>query len=401
MKTSLCFSLAVVCALVSTTALAANRATPRDMPAVHADQIALQGLLEHAGTPATKFHALSAGVTASATASTFGGTNGPYANPFRAYPPSCVADPLPSTPSGPTVSQNIDLAAYVPAVQGYVREAVTATLWRVPCSSSATAQSVTFMRIQRSAANDGRIDQYILFPAVRVQQGDIKFDDTNSDSLVRIATEPNTVLSAAGADAAMINSTTYVLENFAIDGRTAFDFNQPFQLRLDNYFTTGTRQYIFSMPAYNPTTSSYPDAFQPLPINGYMTSDYYDMAHSGEGAVVQVFEVPQAGQYQLQLSWFTYGPDGRPFWLSGGARFDPGTRVANVAMSYLDNGGFAGDFGAKADRHPWGTMSLQFSDCNHMYFTFQSQGGLPDTVPQGSGTRTWVRLANVNGLTCE
>ncbi|MDN5924995.1 MAG: hypothetical protein L0H70_08350 [Xanthomonadales bacterium] len=400
MKTILCFSLALCGALLSTSALAANQTTPRNMASVHAEQATQQTLRAHYATHAS-VPGVAAVKSANADFGSFGGANGPYANPFRAYPPSCVADPLPSTPSGPMLSKDIDLAAYVPAQGGFVRETATVTLWRIPCSSSATSQSVTLMRIERSADDEGRADQYLVFPSIRIAQGDVNFDDTNGDSMVRIVAEPNTIISAITNDSAMVFSTTYVLENYAIDGHVAFDFNQPFQLRFDNFFTSGTRQYIYKMPAYNPTTSSYPNAFKPLPINGYMTSDYYDSSHSGEGMFVQVFEQPAQGVYVLQLNWFTYGPDGQPFWISGGGIVQPGTRTLDVDLNYYGNGGFAGDFGAKADRHPWGSMTLQFSDCNHMYFTYASEAGLPASVPQGSGTRTWGRLANVNGLTCE
>ena len=97
-----------------------------------------------------------------------------------------------------------------------------------------------------------------------------------------------------------------------------------------------------------------------------------------------------------------FGPDGMPFWLFGDQSFQPGERAVTVGdVGYLDNGGFAGNFGSRADAHRWGSISFQWIDCNTMEFSYQSQSGLPGTVPQGNGTRTWTRIANVNGLTCE
>jgi hypothetical protein len=36
-----------------------------------------------------------------------------------------------------------------------------------------------------------------------------------------------------------------------------------------------------------------------------------------------------------------------------------------------------------------------------MTLTYASNPGLPAFVPQGSGTRNWIRLATLNGLPCE
>jgi hypothetical protein len=55
----------------------------------------------------------------------------------------------------------------------------------------------------------------------------------------------------------------------------------------------------------------------------------------------------QAGDFMLlkrsiTIAWFTYGRDGRPFWLYGNVQFSPGVREATVPMTYAANGGFAG-----------------------------------------------------------
>lgn len=375
--------------------------TARNTAAVHAEQLAVQARQVRAASQTGEHTRGTAGLLGGVLGGGIGGENGPYANPYRAYPPSCMADPLPSTPSGPTVSRNIDLAAWVPSAGQYVREAVTVTFWRVPCSSSVSPHAITLMRIQRSDAYDGSTNEYPVFPGIRVAQGDTDFDDPAGNDFVRVALEPNTIISDVIGDSPVVYSTTYVLENYAIAGQPTFDFNDAFQVRLDNFFSVGTAQYVLNIPAYEPDADSYPTAFQPLPINGYMTSDYYTPEHSGEGIILQVFENPTANNYTLQLAWYTFGSDGQPLWLIGGAIVEPGTRVLEVPLQYRDNGGFAGDFGQMADHHDWGTVTLQFPNCNRMEFTFQSQDGLPSWVPQGSGQRTWGRLANVNGLICE
>ena len=46
-------------------------------------------------------------------------------------------------------------------------------------------------------------------------------------------------------------------------------------------------------------------------------------------------------------------------------------------------------------------LTVDFPDCNSMHFTYQANAGLPASVPQGSGSRTWTRLTGINGLGCQ
>ncbi|HET8898013.1 MAG TPA: hypothetical protein VFN09_04480 [Rhodanobacteraceae bacterium] len=332
----------------------------------------------------------------------FGGENGPYANPYRTYPPSCMADPLPTTPTGPTWGQDLDVAAYVPALRGYVREKVNITLWRVACSSDLKPSAITLLRLTRLGNYEGNTAQYVAFPGLSIAQGTINFGDSRGFDLPRVAVEPNTIIAQTQLDSTLVNSTTYVLEDYPLSDRPAFDYSQPFAIRVDNYINDGkTRQYTINVPAYSPTQSSYPAAYQPMRVSGYMTNNWYDRSHSGEGMMVQVYEQQSAGKMVLQFNWFTYGPDGLPFWISGDGQFSPGAQQVTVPMAgYRDGGGFAGNFGTTT-AHAWGTVTFQFSDCNHMTFTYQANNGLPSYVPQGTGTRTWTRLASANGMTCE
>ncbi|MGA7296445.1 MAG: hypothetical protein WBW92_02900 [Rhodanobacteraceae bacterium] len=384
--------------LVATLPAHAAQQVQRNTQAAHAEQVQQKKILDMRNAPrhqdGNQTYALGDG---------YGGTNGPYANPYRTYPPSCMADPLPITPTGPLYTKQMDMASYNQTLRGYVREPVTVTIWRIPCSSSQYDNAITLLRIQRGSAHEGDSNQYVVFPGVRVAQGSVQFDDANGDDLPRLAPEPNTIVSWTPTDSAMVDSTTYVLEDYPITNRPFLDYTQGFALRMDNFVNDGgTHQYTISVPPYVSSSGGYPTANEPLPINGYMTNNYYDPAHSGEGMVVQVYELPQSGLYALQFNWFTFGPDGRPFWLSGDAQFEPGARsVTTNAIGYRDNGGFSGNFGSLATPHLWGTITFQWNNCNRMQFSYQSNSGLPSFVPQGSGTRTWNRLGNANGTTCE
>lgn len=330
----------------------------------------------------------------------------PITNLVRAYPPSCLADPLPDTASGPLYSNsNVSLAAFNRATSSYVQEPVTITIWRVACSSPLTGlqNAATLMRVQRRAQYEGDIQIYPLFPATRVKQGTITYADSSyPKNLVRVASEPNTVVSDTLVDAPIIYSATYVLENYQSNNAGYFDFNAAFGIRFDNQFNTGNL-FTIDVPDYNPTQGTYPDAFLNLPISGYLGTNYYDPAHSGEGMLFQIFEnESDRNGLNLSLAWFTFDTNGIPFWLFSNARIERGARSVTMPIGYRTGGTFAGGgTGGTAGQTLWGTITVAFPSCNDLRFTYASTAGLPAGVPTGNGTRNWKRVANVNGLPCE
>lgn len=335
-------------------------------------------------------------------------TSMPVANLSRAYPPSCLADPLPDQSSGPVYRSSMRLYTTTATGQAASPETVTITLWRIPCSSSGSTappyadgadNAVTLMRIDRSAANEGNTNRFPLFPDVRLAQGDIDFDDANGRDLVRVAGEPNTVISDTTIDSPLIWSTTYVLENYPYQSSGFFHFNSAFGILLDPLL--GDNDYIvIEVPDYIPTQASYPDAYRTVPINGFLNGVFYDSAHSGEGLNIQVME-NAGGNGIMDIAWFTYDSGGIPFWIGGAREFNLGDGSVQVELFHTSGGGFAGAFGANVNRDRWGTLTVSFPDCATARFTYAARGGLPQGVPQGSGTREWTRLANINGLTCE
>lgn len=326
----------------------------------------------------------------------------PIANPVRAYPPSCLADPLPTTASGPIYrNSNVDLAA-TDGAGNYYRETVTITIWRVACSSAETWNSATLMRIDRDAGFEGDTDIYPLFPGINVAQGSVQFD-TPELSLIRTATEPNTVIADTVVDSPVVFSTTYVLENYPYEGANTFDFNLPFSIRFDNQFTSGTRFYTISgIPLYNPTQATYPQAFLNIPVTGLLSTNWYDPAQPGEGLVIQIYELPNdPNNLIFAFAWSTFDNTGTPFWLYGQATVPRGSRSITSPMAYLTGGGFAGSGGPVSPPQIWGTTTFSWPDCNNLNLGFTANPGLPAGVPSGTGTRQWKRVANVNGLICE
>jgi hypothetical protein len=322
----------------------------------------------------------------------------PRANPLRTYPPSCLADPLPDQTSGPTYNQSVSLAAFNTNTQQVdSTETVTIKVWRVACSSSDFYNSATLMRIDRSSTSQ---TIYPLFPAIRVSQGSIGYEDYPAN-LVRMAVEPNTVISDTSVETPIKFDTTFVLENYDSTATGVFDFNLPFGLQFDNLFATNNLAFI-DVPLYSPDAQTYPDAFQEIPISGYVSTNWYDPSADGEGIVLQVYERSNdPDNLVIAFSWSTYDSNGIPYWLGGQVDIPRGTKTANVPMFYRTGGGFAGNNGAADPPISWGTSTISFPTCNTMALIYEANPGLPAGVPSGNGVRTWTRIANVNGLICE
>lgn len=324
----------------------------------------------------------------------------PRANSYRAYAPSCLHYPLPGPPtagSTPIYSGRVLLAQYPPDSNGnYPTESVTARVWRIPCSSSGQFyDAVTVLALDRDANMEGNATRYPLFPGLRLSQG------TNRRLYVRAADEPNTVVSHSFADEPLIDSNTYVLENFPTTaGTTArWDFNNQFTLTFFNFFNGDPGQDI-AVPTYNPTQQTYPDAFANIPISGYLTGNWFDEAHSGEGMLIQTFDISN-DQMLFTFAWFTYGPDGRPFWMFGSTPVARGNRgPIDVPTIYQTGGGFAGQFGPSAQTNTWGTVRFGFESCYRVTFRYNSTHTAAG-VPAGTGEKTWTRPVDTNGLTCE
>ncbi len=329
------------------------------------------------------------------------------ANAYRAYPPSCLADPLPDTASGPFTQFQMPLYTRDENGNPQTPETVTITIWRMACSSSGSLtpyntdhgkNSALLMRIDRDSTVDGHTDVFPTFPSLTSNQGN------TTGMLVRAAMEPNTVISDGPYDAPVYNSTTYVLENYPNSalGFTYFDY--AFTFFIDPVIDANcTGCESVNIQDYQPSQTDYPAAFVALPIDGFMSSAYYDPAHGGEGFVLEVYDNPGGTTRTVFAAWYTYDPLGIPFWLTAQGSVQVGSNaMTGQPVYYFNNGGFAGDFGATSTLHVWGTMSLSWTDCNTLVFSYN--GATDPTIvngPSGSGTRTWSRLTDINGLNCE
>jgi len=403
LKSALAGAALLACALVSPTFAAERSAVavsgPRaDFSAVQARRTALSARTASPASTATSKELVS--------------------NSYRAYPASCFSDtlpspstaiqPLPVTPSVPTYSRTVTL--YEKNGSQNSSEDVTITIWRVACSSSGDKLSynpdggyvgATLMRIQRQSAYEGDNQLYPQYPDIRIAQGNITFDNPNFTDYVRVASEPNTVVSDTMVGSPIINSTTYVLENYPNPSLGFFYFNNQFTIRFDNGYQGG--QVTITVPDYSPTAQTYPAAFAPMAINGYLTGSWYDPTHGGEGMLTQVYDKGDGLNRTFFAAWYTFDQSGLPFWLVAQADFPIGTtQLQNVQVLYATGGGFAGHFTPPIQRTVWGTMNVSFPDCQHIKFDYNGSTSTVSGGPGGSGTGVvWTRLGNINSLNCQ
>ena len=317
----------------------------------------------------------------------------PMVDDYRSYPPSCAAYPLPDKPVGTTWSATVP--AYAVTNTTSTVENLVVTVWRLPCSSSGqatpygaagTRHAMTLVRVDR--ADDTITTVIPLRPRLLMTQGTAEY------GVIRVALEPNTVVSEVAYAAQMPHSETFVLENYALSGAARFDFNAAFKLNVLG--GTGTSIDI-NVPAYAPTQDTYPDAFAPLPLDGYAAAQWYDPERN-EGVIVQVaegYDGANPKRRQVVIDLLTKDGAGRPFWIVGSAAFDPvpgGVRGLELPVSYLvtDNA-----------TQEWGAVHLSMADCTHLNIAFAPRTGLPADVPVINGTITYSRLLSANGMLCE
>lgn len=379
------------------------------LPAIAAERSSLAAATTNLATATRPQLALASTTLPAAAAPTVGLTpkamgsvadsGTPMANPLRAYPPSCAAYPLPTKASGASTSARVPLLATNTSGQQFT-ETVTVTVWRMPCSSSGSKprynpagshSAMTLLRIDRDAENEGELTRWTYFPLVQAAQGSITDLNTDPKTLLRVALEPNTVISEFPRGMGLINSTTFVLENYATAGAGYFTFSDAFTLRI-NPGLRGVAPLDLAIPAYRPTPETYPAAFAPRALDGYAAAQWVS---EDAGLLVQVSEqYDSSGQMTRQLIFDLNTADlnGDPLWLVGNAAFAVGATSLDMDTIYLGPG---------LSHQPWGKVNIKMPSCGALEVTFTPNADLPSPIPGFSGLTTFGRLFDANGMVCE
>jgi hypothetical protein len=314
-----------------------------------------------------------------ASASALADSPGPTLNPYRAYPPSCLALPFPAV-AGPTTTARVTVDTVNEFFQIVGTETVSYIFWRTPCSGGPAA---LLGEVVRDQALQGTLPVPI-FPLVLGTQG------SAVDVPIRLAAEPNTIVSfLVPGGTPVLREQLFVFENTV--NLTQLDFSASISLTIN-----GTQPVSGTIPAFDP--NQYANAFLPMQISGYQTGNYADPTAGDQGVQVEVAESPIAGQRTIVFAWYTYDSSGIPYWLFNSASVNVGDRSVSMQLGYFGGGGFVSGNGSAA---LWGNITVSFPDCNHMNVTYGSAAGLPNSTPQGSGTRTFSRITSINGTTCD
>jgi hypothetical protein len=322
-----------------------------------------------------------------------------FSNIDRAYPPSCLGSPV---QLGLYANDPNRLQAQITlygdplgdAAEQAFHEVDTVTVFRVPCSGG---KSAVLVEIDRPTGFDTA--HYPIFP--NIYGG--KLGSTVTPFALRLANDPNTFYVSAYSYSPLINSDVFMVENFynpsvAVASQT-FDFNQSFAVFVDNLNSTDPAETTqFTVPAYN--ASAYTNGLGPIPITGYMSTNWTSTTQGGEGIVLQVYDNGDFATRTLAFAWFTYDANKRAFWLFGQASVPYGQTQITAQTFYFSNGTFNGTSTGTLPASAVGFVTFKFPDCAHMSIAYNIDASVI-SGPKGQGSATYARVADVNGLVCQ
>jgi hypothetical protein len=134
-------------------------------------------------------------------------------------------------------------------------------------------------------------------------------------------------------------------------------------------------------------------AVTPLWIGPAFSGSWYNPSRSGEGIIVQVLD-----NGSVIAIWFTFPPEGstaKQAWILAQGGVIDGSRVRFNQAFTVRGPRFGPGFDPAARvMENWGTLELNFSDCNNAQFSYAGP------AQWGSGTRAIQRLTSIDELGC-
>ncbi len=128
-------------------------------------------------------------------------------------------------------------------------------------------------------------------------------------------------------------------------------------------------------------------------LAGRLNGTFFDPARSGEGIMVDFFDV--GAEKGVFVSWYTYDDAGNGLWLVGNAAVAPNATSVDVPMILTTGGRFGPLFNAgNVRRTGWGTINLRFPNCSTTVMRYTR------TADGQTGQYTMGRLGLASGVSC-
>lgn len=130
-----------------------------------------------------------------------------------------------------------------------------------------------------------------------------------------------------------------------------------------------------------------------IPVQPSVGGAWYKASEDGLGFVVNISQ-DESGQLTFLATWYVYDNQGNQMWLIGSTPFNEGDM--NVTVPVIVTKGAIFDTFNSNDvvRTDWGTLTFEFTDCNHGTVTHEPILDFP------SGTTSIERLTNTAGARC-
>lgn len=281
----------------------------------------------------------------------------------------CLATPIPTTPSGPTWSYQVNTS--IPEFP----EVVRGTFWRRPCATANDAQLIlTFTPVTGSSFVCADVSRMVLVQNSQ-QTNDFFFD-----------TSPNSATLDQFCGRLFIPTSVVIDErssSFVFDDDSAFTFIHAGGIPTVPTATT-------NVGAYDP--AAYGLGSQSQLISGKLSGSYYDPARNGEGVVVEIGRV--GARRTIFLTWYTYA-GGAQRWIVGNIDYAAGATEVVIPLIVTSGGQFGSAFvPSQVQAASFGSATVSFPTCATMRFEWTETGGQ-------SGSYNYQRLVDgLEGIVC-
>jgi hypothetical protein len=274
---------------------------------------------------------------------------------------NCVPTPIPTAPSGPSWTFEVQIAAGA---------RLRGTAWRVPCGGNDAQLILTLQPIEGTP--------FVCGTEMEIVIGAARTDDLFLD------TDPNDGVGTSFCSN-LPATASFVIHEF--DSAFAFDDDAAFNLVYES--SVGPDASI-AIPAYDPAL--YAGGTGNTAIAGKLSGSYYSAARNGEGVLVEIGEI--GARRVIFLTWYTYF-EGQQRWIVGSADLAPGATSISVPLVVTSGGQFGSNFDPnQVTVSPWGSAVVQFPNCTSMRFQWSANGG-------GSGSYDYARgMDHLEGISC-